>query len=100
MGDPSLDIGNFVGHLQELSLRKFGNPNEFSKQENALIERFIELSGEFRRTSVEIYTTLTLVRHISISQQFSERRQFTEEILSLCEKRIQDLLLKDKIEHA
>jgi len=100
MGDPSLDIGNFVGHLQELSLRKFGNPNEFSKQENALIERFIELSGEFRRTSVEIYTTLTLVRHISISQQFSERRQFTEEILSLCEKRIQDLLLKDKIERA
>ena len=92
MGDPSLDIGNFVGHLQELSLRKFGNPNELSKQENALIERFLELSGEFRRTSVDIYTTLTLVRHISISQQFSDRIKFTKKILSLCEKRLQSQL--------
>jgi len=89
MGDPGLDIGNFVGHLQEFSLRKFGNPNALSRQENALIERFIELSGEFRRTSVEIYTTLTLVRHVSISQQFSDRRQFTEPLLSLCEDRLQ-----------
>jgi aminoglycoside phosphotransferase (APT) family kinase protein len=88
MGDPSLDIGNFVGHLQEFSLRKFGNPNWLSKQEHALIERFLELSGEFRRTSVEIYTTLTLVRHISISQQFSDRRPFTESLLSLCEDRL------------
>ena len=92
MGDPSLDIGNFVGHIQEFSLRKFGNPNELSKQENALTARFLELSGEFRRTSVEIYTTLTLVRHISISQQFSDRRKFTKKILSLCEKRLQSQL--------
>ena len=92
MGDPGLDIGNFVGHLQEFSLRKFGNPNALSRQEHALIERFIELSGEFRRTSVEIYTTLSLVRHISISQQFSDRRKFTKKILSLCEKRLQSQL--------
>ena len=91
-GDPSLDVGNFIGHLKEFSLRKFGNPNALSRQENALIERFIELSGEFRRTSVEIYTTLTLVRHISISQQFSDRRKFTKKILSLCEKRLQSQL--------
>jgi len=92
MGDPGLDIGNFVGHLQEFSLRHFGNPNALSRQEHALIERFIELSGEFRRTSVEIYTTLSLVRHISISQQFSDRRKFTKKILSLCEKRLQSQL--------
>jgi len=91
-GDPSLDAGNFIGHLQEFALRKFGDPMALLKQENAFLERFLELSGESRRRSVEVYTTLTLVRHISISQQFSERRQYTEAILSHCEKRLRTQL--------
>jgi len=99
-GDPALDVGNFIGHLQEFALRKFGNPNALGRQEKALVNRFIELTDESMRKSVEIYTALTLARHVSISQKYSDRYQFTEKILSLCEKRIQDLLLKYKIEHA
>ena len=92
MGDPALDIGNFVAHLQEISLRKFGNAKALSRLEKVMVERFLELSGEFRQTSIEIYTTLTLVRHIAISQRFLDRRQFTESLVSLCEERLQTQL--------
>ena len=87
-GDPGVDIGNFVSHLQEEALRTLGDPHALADREVMLVERFIELSGESRRWSVEVYTTLTLVRHIPISMHFPERRPFTEALLSLCEKRL------------
>ena len=93
-GDPSLDVGNFIGHLKEFSLRKFGNSDALVEQENAMIQRFLELSGLDRRRAIEIYTTLTLVRHIAISQRIPNRSQFTISLMDLCEKRIFNQLNK------
>ena len=46
MGDPALDIGNFMGHIIEHSLRILGYPAALKEVENAMEERFMELSGE------------------------------------------------------
>jgi glycosyltransferase involved in cell wall biosynthesis len=88
IGDPGLDVGNFIGHMTEQSLREFGDPRALIKQERALEERFLELSGESLRTSVKVYTTLTLVRHIYLSAQLPERQSFTSELIDLCEQRL------------
>ncbi|MEQ9370330.1 MAG: aminoglycoside phosphotransferase family protein [Coleofasciculus chthonoplastes F3-SA18-01] len=87
-GNPGLDIGNFIGHITEQSLRTLGNPEALMDRENALTERFIQLTGEALRPAIQSYTTLTLVRHIYISTQFPERCPFTETILELCEQRL------------
>jgi len=87
-GNPGLDIGNFIGHITEQSLRTLGNPEALVDRENALAERFIQLAGEALRPAIQSYTTLTLVRHIYISTQFPERCQFTESLLELCEQRL------------
>ncbi|MFP5272992.1 phosphotransferase [Coleofasciculus sp.] len=87
-GNPGLDIGNFIGHITEQSLRTLGNPEALMDRENALAERFIQLAGEALIPAIQSYTTLTLVRHIYISTQFPERCQFTETILELCEQRL------------
>jgi hypothetical protein len=87
-GDPGLDIGNFIGHLTEWSLRATGTPDAFAEQEEALEERFVELSGEESRAAVQAYATLTLARHIHLSTLFPERRPFTESLLELCEERL------------
>lgn len=84
-GDPGLDVGNFVGHLLEQSLRMFGDRTVLSDRAEALEERFVELSGDGTRAAVRAYTTLTLVRHIYLSTQFSERSPFTEKVLELSE---------------
>ena len=90
-GDPGLDAGNFIGHLAEESLRTFGDAAAWRDREQAMEDRFVELSGEAVRASVRAYTTLTLVRHIYLSTQFPERAAWTERLVELCEERLQDL---------
>jgi len=100
LGDPALDIGNFIGHMSEQSLRQLGNPRALAGQERALEERFLQLSSNRREAgglqpaasslqlAIQCYTTLTLARHIYLSTQFPERQNFTEALLELCELRL------------
>jgi Phosphotransferase enzyme family len=87
-GDPGLDIGNFLGHVAEHSLRMYSDPEALRSVERALEERFVELSGERVRPSVRAYAVLTLVRHIYLSTRFPDRRRWTERLLYLCEQRL------------
>ncbi|MEP6664267.1 MAG: phosphotransferase, partial [Verrucomicrobiota bacterium] len=87
-GDVGLDVGNFLGHLTEQSLRTFGNASALAEVERALENRFVELSGETSRASVKIYATLTLVRHIFLSTQYPDRRKTTEALIKLCEEKL------------
>jgi hypothetical protein len=87
-GDPALDIGNFIAHLGEQSLRQFGHPDAFAKQETALIEAFCQMNGAVSWDAIAIYKTLTLVRHIYISTLHPTRRAITAPLLTLCETRL------------
>lgn len=87
-GDPALDVGNFLGHMIEESLRTFDDANALSAQVDAMEERFFSLSGKAIRGAVRAYTTLTLARHIYLSTQFHDRASFTERLLELCEERL------------
>jgi len=88
LGDPALDIGNFIGHMTEQSLRELGDARAWAKQEGALEDRFVELAGERCRAAITAYTTLTIARHIYLSTQFPSRQAFTPALLELCEKRL------------
>ncbi len=87
-GDPALDIGNFLGHIVEYSLRTLGDPGALGDLERALEDHFVELSGESMRGPVRVYATLTLVRHVYLSTVFPERRSVTPSLLELCEERL------------
>ena len=88
LGDPALDIGNFIGHLTEQSLRMQNRFDAFSEAEKTLEETFVGLAGEGTRPAVHVYTTLTLARHIFLSTKFEERRPLTEALLQHCEERL------------
>jgi hypothetical protein len=85
-GDPALDIGNFLGHIREQSLRSLGDPEALADLEVAMEERFVELAGEQTRPAVRAYKLLTLARHVHLSTLFPERRSFTGSLLELCEE--------------
>jgi aminoglycoside phosphotransferase (APT) family kinase protein len=87
-GEPALDIGNFVGHLTEQSVRELGRPDGLADRERAIEERFVERSGEAARARLHTYVTLTLARHVYLSTTFAERRPFTDSLLALCEERL------------
>lgn len=86
-GDPALDIGNFIGHVTEYSLRNLAGPGALADREQAFEDRFVELAGESTRLRVRLYALLTLIRHIYLSTQFSDRQAYTQAILELCEQR-------------
>ncbi|HKP53150.1 MAG TPA: phosphotransferase [Chloroflexia bacterium] len=96
-GDPSLDIGNFLGHMEEWSLRTHGDIGALTDRERALEERFVELSGEAVRPSVRAYTLLTLTRHVYLSTQYPDRKQFTERLLEICELRFAEALDESRL---
>jgi hypothetical protein len=87
-GDPSLDIGNFIGSITERCLRVSGDPDAGSKFQRAMELRFLELAGENSRQNVDAYALLTLVRHVHINSLFPKRRPVVADLLDLCESRL------------
>lgn len=85
-GDPALDAGNFLAHVVEQGLREGVDPGANAAVEEAFRESWLDLAGEERRRSVEVYTLLSLARHVSLSAGFVERRAWTEAILELTER--------------
>ncbi len=88
LGDPGLDVGNFIGHVTEQALRERGDAGALRDVERALEDKFVELSDEKVRAAVRAYTTLTLARHIFLSTRFPDRQHLTEELIKLCEARL------------
>ncbi len=86
MGDPALDVGNFLAHLDELGLRK-GNIRLFEKEQQTFLESYL-IRGTARRSSIEVYRLLTLARHIYISTLFPDREATTHELLNYLEKKL------------
>jgi aminoglycoside phosphotransferase (APT) family kinase protein len=91
LGDPALDLGNFVGHLSEQALRAHADPDALLEAEEALIEAYERLSGACIRPAVQVYKTLTLARHIELSTRLAGRGAFTEALLELCERRLEPI---------
>lgn len=87
LGDPALDAGNFLGHIIEQSIRTGDSSRSLTAAESALRERFLELDGDRLAPMVDLYTDLTLVRHVYLSAVRPERRSHTPAILAACEGR-------------
>jgi hypothetical protein len=84
-GDPALDIGNFIGHNIELALRVHHDPTALNHVSNACKSTYIELAGESHRAAIDVYTRLTVARHISLSTEIEGRSQTTDALLHLSE---------------
>lgn len=88
LGDPCLDIGNFRAHLMEKELRDRTGANAYHSESQAMVDRFVSLAGFAAARVIDVYTTLSLARHIYLSTTFVERRPAADQLLELCERRI------------
>lgn len=87
-GHAALDAGNYIAHIQEFALRLYGGIDALKAHEDAFLRQFLADSETAKRKEVEIYTTLSLTRHIYISTLFDNRKHTTETLLKLCESRL------------
>lgn len=88
IGDPGLDIGNFLGHVIEQGLREASDAEAFAGVVAATRERFGSLSGRRNLHAADVYTDLTLARHVYLSTVIPGRVDSIEALLELCEARI------------
>lgn len=88
LGDPALDVGNFVAHLTEHALRTTSDVAALEAAESACRETFLELAGRRHARSIDAYTDLTLARHVALSTTVPGRSHLTDIILAHCEDRL------------
>src|SRR5262249_39016609 len=87
-GDPAVDIGNFMAHVTEHSLRQCGDPGALADVERAFLERYLELAGNGVRHAVSIYRVLTLARLIEVATGIGERAPLVSGLLEVCEQQL------------
>lgn len=88
LGDPALDVGNFLAHVIEQALRSTGDPAALDPPARAFVDRYRELEGDLDGSAVHGWTTLALARLAGLSTRFSDRRDTTGPLLELCEGRL------------
>ncbi|BAW96643.1 phosphotransferase, putative [[Synechococcus] sp. NIES-970] len=91
LGNPAVDLGNFIAHITEQSLRTYGNPVTLANRERALKIAFCQHhpgDSQPMGEAIDIYTTLTLLRHIAISARIPERRPNIPLLIDLCSDRL------------
>jgi hypothetical protein len=86
-GDPAVDIGNLRGHVIEQALRETGDARALRAVEHAFVRRFLDLAGSDHGEAVDVYTDLTLARHIGLSTTIEGRGHTTDALVALCEER-------------
>jgi len=91
-GDRALDIGNFVAHLTDYALRQLGDASALLEVERALSRQWAVLVPESVaasiKTTIDVYTILSLARLVQISTRIPDRRCFTSALLQECEARL------------
>ncbi len=85
-GDPAIDVGNFLAHLTERSLREYGAPAAFANRETVLRDRYLVHAGANLGPRIDLYRKLTLARLVWISRVLKKRNTWTEPLLDLCEQ--------------
>ena len=83
LGDPALDVGNFLAHLTEMAVRGTNEGEALARCEDAVINSFMRLNPSIARGVVEAWKKLALARHVHISTQFPDRQAFTRTILEM-----------------
>lgn len=91
VGDPALDVGNFIAHLTELALRRYHLADALEPLQLAFLARYRRRRPMVSRAAIAGWTALGLARHIDLSLRYPERRATTEGVLRQTERLLSGL---------
>ena len=82
VGSPAVDLGNFLAHLQELSLRVHRSLDAYDACAGAFLQGYSSIRRLPDPASLEILREISLWRHLAICQRFPERHGYFDKLLS------------------
>jgi aminoglycoside phosphotransferase (APT) family kinase protein len=92
LGDPAIDLGNYVAHIAELALRRHGDAAALDEHAAAFLQAYgghVPLPDGLR---VKMMKVFSLCRHIHISMRIKSRRDSTLPLIGICETWLDNLL--------
>jgi aminoglycoside phosphotransferase (APT) family kinase protein len=87
LGDPALDVGNFVAHVLEEAVRRSTSLAAARRTAEAFATRYRQLAPDGDPTAVDAATTIALARLVQIAWSKPARRASAERLLEACEAR-------------
>jgi aminoglycoside phosphotransferase (APT) family kinase protein len=84
-GDPAIDVGNFLAHLDEFGLRRYTDHRALDRQKTAFLSGYVSASGPADPDRIAVLQAISLARHISLSLELPGRCHTTDPLLSLAE---------------
>ena len=96
-GDPAIDIGNFLAHIKEYALRRYGSVSALKSIEQAFLKGYACEGCAVDRKRISLLESLSLARHVHISTLFADRRHTTDALLTYCEEQVASMLPSDSL---
>ena len=87
-GNPAIDLGNFLAHVTDLSIRRYGHPDALACHEAAFIDGYRAAGGSPQNEAVAVLKAASLARLVAISLRIPDRRPATDDILLAAEAAI------------
>jgi aminoglycoside phosphotransferase (APT) family kinase protein len=81
-GDAAIDIGNFLAHLDELGLRRYGGADALAPQAEAFLAGYAAVAELPEAPRVATLRAVSLARHIFLSTRFADRRHTTRALVA------------------
>ncbi|MDX8355653.1 phosphotransferase family protein [Cognatiyoonia sp. IB215182] len=88
IGDPAIDVGNFIAHLIELGLRKADDAAFFERSGYAFLDGYAGVRSLPASERIDTLTWISLARHVTISSRFPDRCHAIPAIAALCRTRL------------
>jgi aminoglycoside phosphotransferase (APT) family kinase protein len=71
MGDPLIDVANFMAHVTLLSFRRFTDPDRLAKARRAFSDAYSERNPDLKKENLPFYEASTLIRLASLASDHS-----------------------------
>ncbi|WP_298976394.1 phosphotransferase [uncultured Roseobacter sp.] len=81
LGDPAIDVGNFLAHLTEYAMRTTGSSDASKRLEAAFLRGYQSTGPDLCQHRIRVFRTISLLRHIHISRRFKDRKHITKLLL-------------------
>ncbi len=88
MGDPAIDVANFLAHLDEHGLRHFDDAAALSAQAAAFIAGYDAVLPKMDHDRVAVLRLVSLARHINLSRIIPDRSHTTLPLIEHCTRLI------------
>lgn len=73
IGDPAIDVANFIAHLREMALRQGHGPDALNTHETAFLQGYAQHAPQPQPARLDLLTRLSLARHFWIATRLAER---------------------------